>query len=175
MTPSDEAPDFAEALTAWRAWRVVRRDGQLFLCSVVQRTIWPARQTLRAKCLRRPSLLRRLRRQDEHGAPAQSCECGIYATSIEGVVNYLTGTPITGAGRVFGMVSLWETVIECERGYRAACAYPAHIYVPADAGGDYDEGCHRIAAGLKRYGVPVQRVSGPSREAVFAIASERAA
>lgn len=175
MSRADEAPDFAEAIQAWRAWRVVRRDGRLRLCSVVQRTVWPARAALRAQCLRSPSLLQRIRRRDAHEAPRRLCECGIYGTSAEQVVDYLTQTPRTGAGRVFGLVSLWDTVIECDRGYRAGSAYPARIYVPSDASNEGEDGWAEIAFGLQHYGVPVETVSAPSREAVASVAEQAAA
>lgn len=175
MSEGDRAPDYAEAIQAWRAWRVVRRHGLLTLCSVVQKTVWPANEALRAECLRTPDWLQRIRRREPHPAPKPACECGIYATSIHQLGRYLTETPRTDVGKVFGLVSLWETVVECERGYRAGCAYPARIFVPADAGNSGPDAWQEIAFGLQHYGVPVEPVAARSREAVSAIANELAA
>jgi hypothetical protein len=175
MTGSDQAPDFAEAIRAWRVWRVVRRNGLLMLCSAVQRTVWPASEVFQAQCLSAPGWWQRLRRCEAHPAPREACECGIYATSIERIGYYLTETPRTGVGRVFGLVSLWDIVIECERGYRAGAAYPARLFVPADAGNRGLDCWQEIASGLEHYGVPVEAVAASSCEAVMAIAEQLAA
>jgi hypothetical protein len=172
---SDSAPDFAEAIQAWRAWRVVSRGGFLLLCSVVQKTLWPPNEVFRAECLRTPTMLQRLRRRHLHEAPGRWCECGIYGTSIHQVGHYLTEAPRTGVGRVFGSVSLWDTVIECERGYRAGCAYPARIYVPADAGNTASHDADVLVAGLEHYGVPVEKLAEQSRAAVLTVAQLMAA
>jgi hypothetical protein len=172
---SDEAPDFAEPIEAWRAWRVVRREGLLVLGSVIQKVTWPSGRALEAACLRRPRLLRRLRQREEHEAPRDRCECGIYATSIDQVGYYLAETPPTNDGRVFGLVSLWDTVIECERGYRGGRAYPTRIYVPLDAGPRAADGWEEIAFGLQHYGVPIESVLARCKEAVGAVAERLAA
>ena len=175
MTQPDSAPDFAEAIQAWRAWRVVSRDGLLLLCSIVQRTLWPASEVFRAECLRSPNFLQRLGRRSPHPAPGRTCECGIYGTTVQQVGHYLSETPRTGVGKVFGLVSLWDTVVECERGYRAGCAYPARIFVPSDAGNSSSHDPHVIAVGLEHYGVPVERVAECSRTAVLSVAQLLAA
>jgi hypothetical protein len=175
VSRSDEAPDFAEPIEAWRAWRVVRRDERFVLGSIIQRVTWPPGRALKATCLRRPTLLSRLRRKDVHESPRESCECGIYATSIDHVAFYLSETPRTSAGRVFGLVALWDTVVECERGYRAAQAYPTRIYVPVDASHSSEDGWEEIAFGLQHYGVPIEPIAARSRDAVSVIAEHLAA
>jgi hypothetical protein len=175
VSRSDQAPDFAEPIQAWRVWRVVRRDGLLLLGSVIQRVAWPPRSPLRATCLRRPSLLTRLRRKERHEAPWDSCECGIYGTSIDRIAIYVSETPRTSVGRVFGVVSLWDTVVECDRGYRAGCAYPNRIYVPRDASYSSEDGWVEIAFGLQHYGVPIEPIAAPCRDALSAMAAQPAA
>lgn len=165
-----EAPDFAMPVQAWRAWRVAERKGRLHLHSVLQKTLWPEGEPLFAGCMRGRSLLvRRLSRRWDHDAPERRCECGIYGASIERACFYLTSTPRSGLGLVFGRVFLWGTVIECEHGFRASAAYPAHIYVPADAHNFSEDGWSEIAIGLQHYRVPVEPLIVRGRDAVAAI------
>lgn len=64
----------------------------------------------------------------DHTAPEESCSCGVYASdSPLAAASFITGPEQP----VIGRVSLWGTVVECEHGWRAACAYPAALYVPA--------------------------------------------
>ena len=51
---------------------------------------------------------------------------------------------------MIGTVSLWGDVLECERGWRAALAYPSHLFVPLGLSGAAER-----AVGLRDYGVPV--------------------
>ena len=52
---------------------------------------------------------------------------------------------------VIGTVSLWGDVLECERGWRAAFAYPSRLFVPLGFPGAAEQ-----AVGLEDYGVPVE-------------------
>jgi hypothetical protein len=52
---------------------------------------------------------------------------------------------------VIGTVSLWGDVLECERGWRAALAYPSRLFVPLGFPGAAER-----AVGLEDYGVPVE-------------------
>ena len=52
---------------------------------------------------------------------------------------------------VIGTVSLWGDVLECERGWRAAFAYPGRLFVPLGFPGAAEH-----AVGLEDYGVPVE-------------------
>lgn len=170
----NEAPDFAEPLEAWRVWKVVRRDGEYSLGSVVQRTLWPAGEALAAECLRCRHLFPRLRRKREHAAPDARCECGIYAAELERVGQYVAEAPCSGVARVLGQVALWGTVIECERGLRASHAYPARIYVPADAGEPWRLSWEEVALGLWRYGVPIEPLAARATEATRHLAAQQA-
>jgi hypothetical protein len=69
-------------------------------------------------------------------------------------------------GQVFGRVSLWGTVLECEQGYRASHAYPLRIYVPLDSARPRRLRCEELAAGLDAYAVPVELVPARGAEAI---------
>jgi hypothetical protein len=131
------APDYAAAFVGWRAWLVVLVESEFRLCSPVYPTIWPPRQELRAICQGRKKSARRPGLAAAHLAPEERCNCGIYASnSAERAAQMLVHVhareyeyPVEQP--VFGRVSLWGKVVECERGWRASCAYPAALYVPA--------------------------------------------
>ena len=169
------APDFAEPFQAWRVWKVVRRNGQYSLGSVVQRTLWPAREPLAAECLRFRQLLSRPRHKRVHDAPEAHCECGIYAAALDRISEYVAEAPCRGVARVLGLVALWGTVIECERGLRASFAYPTRIYVPADAGEPWRISWEEVAFGLCRYGVPIEPLAARAIEATAHLAARQAA
>jgi hypothetical protein len=78
--------------------------------------------------------------------------------------------------RVLGRVRLWGKVIACERGWRAECAYPDHIYVPNWATSKRPP--HQsleIAAGLGDYGVPVSLLPARARPEIIASIEQAAA
>jgi hypothetical protein len=160
------APDFVEALEAWRVWRVVDRDSELSLGSVIYATIWPAGDPLIAECLRNASFAGSVRHTPPHDAPDTNCGCGIYGAGLDEVGHYLS-EPLTyeGVARVLGRVALWGSVVECERGFRASHAYPVALYVPSDASREPRSGAEDIARRLGRYGVPVEVLPTPSRDA----------
>jgi hypothetical protein len=149
---SRQAPDYAEALAAWRVWRVVRDDEGLVLRSVVQSTCWPRREVLVAECLRRSLWFRRRR---AHPVADARCACGVYAARFDELGPYLLDDILVGSRRVVGEVALWGTVVECERGFRASHAYPKRIFVPTDADGRRGR-VEEMAASLGDYGVPVE-------------------
>jgi hypothetical protein len=159
------APDLVEAVVAWRVW-IVREHGKSFrLSSVVYDTPWPARSEFVAECLRSPSLLpRRLR--PRHEPPFDRCRCGIYATDeVKTLADYLLGFRSLERSlleRIFGQVSLWGTVVSCERGWRASHAYPSRLYVPARSGAVLPVA--DVARGLGDYGVPVEVVPCETRQ-----------
>jgi hypothetical protein len=153
------APDYAEAIEAWRVWFVIEEDEGVRLRSVVMGTIWEPGVPLSARCLKTSNrLIQRLRRDADHLAPGVRCECGIYGTQLENLEPYLRDERF-GAhtlGRAFGKVSLWGQVIECERGWRGASAYPSRIYVPVRGRANVDAA--EIALELAVYRVPVELV-----------------
>jgi hypothetical protein len=154
------APDYAEAIGAWRLWLPVETPEGIRLRSLFHDTVWPPRVPLRATCLapRGAWPLGRLgrRRAAGHEAPEARCTCGLYAAHPDLLLEHLAAEP---ARYVVGRVFLWGRVVECERGWRAELAYPAHLYVAASA---RDVG--RRCAALAVYGVPVEEAEGASLE-----------
>jgi len=153
------APDLFEPLLGWRSWRVAeRQDGDFALTSVVRSVEWPARSELEAECLRSRWLWwTRRRPHRDHSAPDRDCVCGVYAAATAAeALRYVDVGEGIGVKRpsVVGVVKLWGAVLQCERGWRAAFAYPARLFVIA--GGKPDADPWRVAAGLRRYGVPVE-------------------
>jgi hypothetical protein len=171
----NEAPDYAAPLQAWRVWKLVRREGEYMLGSVVQRTLWPPGAALTADCLRGRHLFPRLRRRRAHAAPESDCECGIYAAALDRVGQYLVEAPCRGVSRVLGQVALWGTVIECERGFRASHAYPSRMYIPFDAGNPWRVDWEEVALGLWRYRVPIEPLEVAAAEAPRVLAERPAA
>jgi hypothetical protein len=155
----ERAPDYAEPFVAWRVWRVVEHAGELALASVVKRTIWPAGRPLTATCLK-PSPFTWLLRRTPHEAPAESCECGVYGATADRAAEYLNDSLPDSIVRVIGRVLLWGSVVECERGFRAAHAYPEVIYVPLQGCGARRLAPQSIAGRLERYGVAVELLPG---------------
>jgi hypothetical protein len=131
----------AEALrpaVGWKVWRV--EDG--LLASVLYGDPWPVDEPIHAACSRH-----------KHEAPSPLCECGIHAgRDLAAWEHYLR---VGRESRVFGRVLLWGSTVEGEHGWRAACARPVEIFVPAAV----TEATHGLAA----YGVPVHE---PTRVAV---------
>jgi hypothetical protein len=166
-----EAPDFLEPLVAWRVWRVVSTNDGYRLGSVVKTALWTPGEPLLADCLREPTLASFFRRRAKpHRAPDDECQCGIYAGRLSGIGEYMAPSATEPSAHVLGQVMLWGTVIECERGFRASHAYPAHLYVPV--GGVVASGHHYglVAAALEVYGVPVEALDSPASEATRRLA-----
>lgn len=158
---TDVAPDVAGPVIGWRAWAVTREHGRHRLRSVVAPTVWEPGVALAARCLRP-----RFRPWRRHAAPAESCECGIYAADLSGALEYArnAGGGYFSSMRVFGSVALWGTVAEHEHGWRAEHAYPAEIVVPA-AAFPRRRGPSTLAAvehDLASYGVPLRISDDPA-------------
>jgi hypothetical protein len=144
-----KAPDLAEPLRGWRAWRVTESRAGLRLCSVIYDEVWTPGQPLRATCAAG---------EGEHRSPAAGCGCGIYASrSSTAAARYLIGRndPFV-RHRVVGVVSLWGAVFEGAGGWRAELAYPNRLWVPHTPGSD------EIARMLRSYGVPVETIAAPA-------------
>ena len=145
-------PDYVEPVVGWRVWFTREDQGRARLRSLFHDLCWPVREPLAAACLRRRLPLRRR----DHPAPAASCQCGIYAASLERVASYLEpGWPRERSDPVVGRVSLWGTVVECEQGWRASLAYPERLYVPMLEASGHESRAARVALDLTDYGVPV--------------------
>jgi hypothetical protein len=173
------APDYAEAIIAWRAWLVVGDGEEIRLSSLVHKTVWAPRCELEASCHRRTLSLPRLWRKKPlgHSAPAEDCRCGIYgARDVERAASYLLAInparclptnfwlepphwPLLDSA--IGRVSLWGSVVECEHGWRASRAYPECLYLLRR---NEEEGSlsprEEVAVGLSVYGVPLEVLEG---------------
>jgi hypothetical protein len=146
------APDYAEPLCAWRLWEVEPLNAVPRLRSLYRFSFWPVGAPLEARC---EAQRLRLPRRPRHAAPTETCTCGIYGAPFELIRRKLAvdcGLP-AGSLFVIGTVSLCGAVLECERGWRAAFAYPSRIFVPLGFPGAATQ-----AAGLADYGVPVELV-----------------
>jgi hypothetical protein len=170
-----EAPDYAGTIEGWRLWLAVQKPDTLQLASLVYDVVWSPGKPLVAACFHRQRSHTRpwCKTRPTHAAPDPSCQCGIYAIDDPCKLNSYLDSSYFGRRalhRVVGRVSLWGTVIECERGWRATYAYPAHLYVPlADPAGAAAE---YIAEKLSGYGVPIEIVSNTrSRELLGALAA----
>jgi len=144
------APDYAEPLCAWRLWEVEDVAGAPRLRSLYRISFWPVGAPFEARC---EAQRLRLSRRPRHAAPTETCTCGIYAAPFELIRRKLAiegGLP-PGFLFVIGTVSLWGDVLECERGWRAALAYPSRLFVPLGLAGAAER-----AVGLRDYGVPVE-------------------
>ena len=158
-------PDYCAPITGWRVWLLGESDDMSRLQSVVFQTSWEPGEELTGVCLhRRPRLLPWRRARQPHSIPSPQCACGIYATSLDLAMRCLEyGRSETSVERVIGLVSLWGSVVECERGWRASHAYPAHLVVPVPrAGRRGREQAETTARALTEYGVPVELIDLPA-------------
>jgi hypothetical protein len=101
------------------------------------------------------------RRAATHDVPVPACGCGVHAgKELQAAADYLFLYHDVRQShlrhRAIGRVSLWGSVVEGEKGWRASRAYPEHIFIPrADRSGrptDVDA----LLEGLADYGVPVE-------------------
>ena len=149
-TTFDRAADYAEPLVAWRLWEVEDVDETARLRSLYRICFWPVGRPFEARC---EAHRFRLRRRARHSTPAETCTCGVYAVPFDYVRGLAADDRLLPPGRplVLGTVSLWGEVVECERGWRAALAYPSRLFLPLELA----DAEHK-AAGLEDYGVPVE-------------------
>lgn len=167
------APDYVEPAVGWRVWAVVAEGDWIRLRSLFYDTVWHPGLPVQATCLRRRPLWLPWRSKGPRACPDEECGCGIHASrSPRRLFPYLEAGGGRELWRVLGTVSLWGEVVECEHGWRAATAYPAHLFVPDDlVPADVFRGFGRPAADpesiafeLASYRVPVE---------VFSLQSER--
>jgi hypothetical protein len=165
------APDFVEPVVGWRIWRIADEHGEIKLKSLFCEAEWPSLEPLEARC-EAPRLFWQ-RRSARHEAPECDCDCGIHAAPWSEIASVLnSGLPRSRLALVVGEVSLWGRVVEAQRGWRAAFAYPRRLSLIAldgqsrrrvgrrARGGPLEE--WRLARGLERYGVEVELVHGGS-------------
>jgi hypothetical protein len=111
-------------IIGWRTWNLSddAAEPRLLPAGSGGRDAWEPRRAVEARCAASPILTRTLH---PHPAPDPSCTCGIYAS--RSLDDFERPRPAWPPPCVVGTVSLWGTVIEHERGWRARFAYPARL------------------------------------------------
>ncbi|HET9248701.1 MAG TPA: hypothetical protein VFP13_02005 [Actinomycetota bacterium] len=108
------ATGLVEPIHAWRTWTLVgSRDGAVVRLAPIagDGRPWPPRRPARSLCTRRRSHLR----------PELDCTCGLHAVTDPDDLRRARDPA------VLGTVALWGTIVEHERGFRAALAYPQRL------------------------------------------------
>jgi hypothetical protein len=168
-------PDYLEPAVGWRVWSVLETGVEARLSSLVYSESWPVRHEVSAVCRLGESfpMSSHQRSLEEHAAPHLRCSCGIHAArTLEQAVVYLQSNSEgreSGSLRVLGRVSVWGSVVEADRGWRASRAYPSRIFLPTGLG----ERLESLAFGLAAYGVPVELLDCPNDEAAIQVALSR--
>ena len=111
-------------IQAWRGWNLSDgADGPLLHPVGSGVDLWRPRVPVEARCAAAP--LTSLGIGHPHEAPEISCTCGIHgARSLDDLERPRPAWP---PPPVIGTVSLWGTVVEHERGWRARFAYPSRL------------------------------------------------
>jgi hypothetical protein len=158
--PGDDqrAPDFVEPIVGWRVWRVMKCRDHYLLGSLFNNVAWFPATPLHAQCFQRI-------RSSLHRSPGEKCHCGIYAARPE-AIEWASVAQRGLKPLVVGRVYLWGEVIEAERGWRAARAYPERIFVPRIRE-PFEDADFRIVDGLAAFGVPVEKVHVESKSALL--------
>ena len=172
------APEYIQPVVGWRLWSLAVVDGHGRLASHVSPSVWEPCRELVAECeVRRRSVRRPWHlRPADHAAPAHWCTCGVHAVGRIGFLSTYVPQPNRPYSwmrpvcrQVLGLVSLWGEVVEGTRGWRAACAYPAELWVPGvDGNGRVIPDVDAIALDLAEYGVPVHVCDGFDTHGVIA-------
>lgn len=103
-----------EPIHAWRTWTLVgSRDGSYVRLAPIagDGRPWPPRRPAEASCTRHRS----------HVRPELDCTCGLHAVESPDELRR------TRDPAVLGTVALWGRIVEHERGFRAALAYPQRL------------------------------------------------
>ena len=112
-----------EPIEGWRVWNLSEGDsGPRLLPAGSGVDFWQPRHATEARCGVPGILLAGIGR---HTAPDIRCRCGIYAS--RSLDDFERPRPAWPPAPVVGTVSLWGTVIEHERGWRGASAYPSRV------------------------------------------------
>ena len=122
IPPLEIADPATEPIVGMRTWHLAAARPLLLPAGAgVDR--WEPRVVQIARC-GDSRLLRLLR--GRHDSPGEACRCGIHAHRC--LQDFERGyVPAYPPPSVVGTVSLWGKVIEHERGWRAARAYPARL------------------------------------------------
>jgi hypothetical protein len=167
------APDLAQAVVGYRAWRVTAHEsidprwpyvprgkcGKYRLFSLTHAQRWPTLEALEAEC-------RKYRvsgaRHRPPGAPKVNCCCGTYA--FKGVQAHRVMSHLAHDEVAIGEVNLWGRLIEHLYGWRAQYAYPRRLVllsapVPPRRRSKWVSRLAAMANDLADYGVPVSVVT----------------
>ena len=109
-----EVATLPEPIHAWRTWTLVgSRDGSYVRLAPIagDGRPWPPRRPAEASCTRHRS----------HVRPELDCTCGLHAVESPDELRR------TRDPAVLGTVALWGRIVEHERGFRAALAYPQRL------------------------------------------------
>lgn len=118
---------------------------------------WPPGRVLRARCL-----------EVGHPAPADRCNCGLYANPDFDALRQ-HGLCLAPDVIVVGQVALWGKVVDDEPSFRGEFAYPARLSLVVDSLVD-GTSPEALVEGLGAYRVPVhtttleEAVAGPSAD-----------
>lgn len=143
------APDYISPIRSYRVWQ-----WEVAGLRSLNGEFWPPNKPLEANCRVCDFALGRSRYgkvNGPHDAPYKTCTCGIYASkSLEHLREYGYDR-----FRIHGRVSLWGTVVEHQRGWRAQYAYPHRLFlVPEILPVRIPELRSRVVA-LTRYGCDI--------------------
>lgn len=113
-----------EPIQGWRVWNVSDGpEGPLLHPAGSGVDVWRPNVPVEARCGAAP--LTSLGIGRPHEAPDMRCTCGIYAArSLDA---FDRPRPAWPPSPVVGTISLWGTVVEHERGWRARFAYPTRL------------------------------------------------
>ncbi|MDP8976014.1 MAG: hypothetical protein M3N28_06570 [Actinomycetota bacterium] len=101
----------ADPLVGWRYWQL-SADARGLRSVSLRRFLWEPQRPMRASCM-----------TGGHQAPAEGCDCGIYAAAdLDKLRSH--GLCLSPGGLVVGQVSLWGAVVVGEDGYRGQHALP---------------------------------------------------
>lgn len=137
-----EARPAGDPLVGWRYWQLVTGGERLRSVSL-RRFLWEPGRPMRASCM-----------TGRHRAPAEGCDCGIYAAPDLGTLRD-HGLCLTPGGLVVGEVGLWGAVVTgAEGGYRGEYASPRSLCLVEET--VPDERRASVLGALAAYEVPVE-------------------
>ncbi|MDP8992895.1 MAG: hypothetical protein M3N31_07595 [Actinomycetota bacterium] len=132
-----------DPVVGWRYWQLA--EGQRLRSVSHRRFEWPPGRPLRATCA-----------AGGHPAPAERCNCGIYA-ALDLATLRERGMCLVPEALVVGEVALWGRVASDGDGHRGEYAYPKTVLLVDGTLPDGDRPA--VMGDLAAYGVPVGSTS----------------
>lgn len=121
--PQENIPFLTEPYRAYRCWKVNIDKDPITLNSITYNIEWPIKEKMQADCMANE----KWKIDNPHKTPNMSHKCGLYSVKEE----FKENLDLWGRGKkniVFGIVLIWGTVFEYEKGYLSQYAYPLEIY-----------------------------------------------